>query len=133
MKTALITGASGGIGSKIAQKLSEDGFFVLIHGYKNIDSIMELKQKLNSDKIKCADYFCDIANYMEVAKMFSEIELLYGGVDVLVNNAGISYIKPFTDISYNEWAEVIDTNLTGMFNTCHFAVPGMIRKKAVRL
>ena len=133
MKTALITGASGGIGSKIAQKLSEDGFFVLIHGYKNIDSIMKLKQKLNSEKIKCAEFLCDITNHMEVAKMFSEIDLLYGGVDVLVNNAGISYIKPFTDISYNEWAEVIDTNLTGMFNTCHFAVPEMIRKKSGKI
>jgi len=133
MKTALITGASGGIGSKIAQKLSSDGFFVLILGYQNKDSIMNLKARLNKDGIKCAEYFCDISNYMEVAKLFSEIELLYSGVDVLVNNAGISYIKPFTDITYNEWTEVIDTNLTGMFNTCHFAVPDMIRKKSGKI
>lgn len=129
MKIALITGASGGIGSKIAEQLSSDGFFTLIHGFQNTASLIELKNKLNETGNNAAEFICDISNYIEVAKMFSEIELLYGGLDVLVNNAGISYIKPFTDISYNEWTEVIDTNLTGIFNTCHFAVPEMIKRK----
>ena len=129
MKTALITGASGGIGTAIAEKLCEDGFYVLLHGYKNTDKLTELKNKLNENGVNAQDYVCDISNYFEVANMFSEIDLLYGGLDVLVNNAGISSIKPFTDISYNEWTEMIDTNLTGVFNTCHFAVPQMIRRK----
>ena len=133
MKTALITGASGAIGSKIAEKLVEDGFFVLIHGYRNTDALIELKNKLNLTGTNAAEFICDISNYMDVAKMFSEIDLLYGGLDILINNAGISYIKPFTDISYNEWTEVIDTNLTGMFNTCHFAVPEMIKRKSGKI
>lgn len=133
MRTALITGASGGIGAKISERLSKDGYFVLIHGYRNTEALIALKNKLNSDGINAAEYICDISNYMEVAKMFSEIDLLYGGIDVLINNAGISYIKPFTDISYGEWTEVIDTNLTGMFNTCHFAVPEMIKRKSGKI
>lgn len=133
MKTALITGASGGIGKAIAKKLSEDGFFVLLHGYKNSEALSELRNELNETGINAASYICDIANHIEVAKMFSEINLMYGKIDVLVNNAGISYIKPFTDISYEEWTELIDVNLTGMFNTCHFAVPEMIRQKSGKI
>lgn len=128
MRTALITGASGEIGGKIAEKLSEDGFFVLLHGFNNRDSVIELKNRLNEKGVNAWEYICDISNYAQVERMFSEINLLYGGVEVLVNNAGISQIKPFTDITYREWTELLDINLTGMFNTCHFAVPEMIKR-----
>lgn len=128
MKTALITGASGDIGEKIAEKLSADGFYVLLHGFKNKERLNALRDRLNEKGQNAWSFVCDISDYLQVEKMFSDIDLLYGGVDVLVNNAGISQIKPFTDITYNEWTELIDINLTGMFNTCHFAVPEMIRK-----
>ena len=133
MKTALITGASGGIGGAIAKRLNADGFFVLLHAYQNHSAVIDLKNKLNESGVNAWEYVCDISNYAQVERMFSEINLLYGGVDVLVNNAGISQIKPFTDITYNDWTELIDVNLTGMFNTCHFAVPEMIKRKKGRI
>ncbi|MBO5030280.1 MAG: SDR family NAD(P)-dependent oxidoreductase [Lachnospiraceae bacterium] len=124
-KRALVTGASRGIGRAIAQELASMGYDLYLTCHTNIELLNKLAQKLhNQYGIICKCYAFSVCSEADVAKMFEEIPYL----DVLVNNAGISYIGLLTDMTYQEWKEVIDTNLNACFLTCRCAVPEMVRR-----
>ncbi|MDE7324551.1 MAG: SDR family NAD(P)-dependent oxidoreductase [Lachnospiraceae bacterium] len=129
-KNALVTGASRGIGKSIAQMLASEGFDLYLTCHNNITMLenfaVELRDKY---QINCNCYAFPICNEDMVAKMFDDIPHL----DVLVNNAGISYIGLLTDMSFREWREVIDTNLNACFLTCRYAVPGMVRRQCGKI
>ena len=72
----------------------------------------------------------DISDHTFVCSLFSQARDVFGGVDVLVNNAGISHIGLLTDLSIDDWNRVIATNLTSVYSCCHEAIPGMIRQKS---
>lgn len=125
-KKALITGASGGIGSAIAQRLAAERYDLYLACHRNTETLEALAGQLEEDyAIRCQCFSFPIYEEAEVAKMFTHIPYL----DVLVNNAGISYVGLMTDMSYSEWNEVIATNLNSCFLTCREAVPGMVRRK----
>lgn len=127
MKTALITGASGGIGKAAARRLSRDGFRVVIHYLSARGEAEALARELNGSgggeraEIRRAD----VSDRKEVRAMFEAV----GDVDVLVNNAGISQQRLFTDITPEEWRRMFAVNVDGVFHCCQFALPGMIHKK----
>ena len=125
MKTALITGASRGIGREIAKKFHNKGYFVIINYNKNQKAAMELQSILpNSIAIKA-----DVSKESEVKNMIETVIERYGFIDVLVNNAGIAQQKLFTDITTEEWDSMISTNLNSLYYTCKYAVPSMVRQK----
>ncbi len=125
-KKALITGASGGIGSAIAQRLAAERYDLYLACHRNAEKLEALAGQLEEDyAIRCQCFSFPIYEEAEVTKMFTHIPYL----DVLVNNAGISYVGLMTDMSYSEWNEVIATNLNSCFLTCREAVPGMVRRK----
>ena len=125
IKYALVTGASRGIGKAIATELAKAGYDLFITCHTNMDKLSELANYLEKEyKIKCNCYAFPIYDEDSVKKMFKDIPYL----DVLVNNAGISYIGLLTDMTYNEWKEVIDTNLNACFLTCKESVPQMINR-----
>ena len=76
---------------------------------------------------------CDVASRASCELAFRAAEQALGRVDVLVSNAGIAQQKLFTDITPEEWQRMLDVNLTGAFNLCQLALPGMIRRKAGRI
>ncbi|MCI7789816.1 MAG: SDR family NAD(P)-dependent oxidoreductase [Lachnospiraceae bacterium] len=125
-RKALITGASRGIGKAIAGTFAKAGYdlYLTCHTRKEEleDFSKELEKKYN---IACRCYCFPISEESGVREMFENIPEL----DVLVNNAGISYIGLLTEMSYEEWKEVIDTNLGGCFLTCKYAITGMISRK----
>ena len=117
MKTALITGGSGGIGSAIAVGFAQAGCNVVIHCYKNKDSAKNLA------KIICESYGvgalavqADVADRESVNGMFDVVDSTVGTIDVLVNNSGIAQQKVFTDITESEWRKMMGVNLDGVFN-----------------
>lgn len=125
-KKALITGAAGGIGSAIARQLAGEGYDLYLACRKNTEALERLAGQLEEEYGVCCQCFSfSIYEEDKVIGMFAEIPYL----DVLVNNAGISYIGLMTDMSYSEWNEVIATNLSSCFLTCREAVPGMVRRK----
>lgn len=125
-KKALITGASRGIGKAIAQTFAKAGFDLYLTCHTRIELLEALKRELELEYgISCHCYCFPISEEKLVIKMFDSIPKL----DVLVNNAGISYIGLLTDMSYEEWKKVIDTNLGGCFLTCRYAVPSMVSQK----
>ncbi len=127
-KTALITGASRGIGSAIALRLAEDGFFTVIN-YNNSRESAEIIASITGGIAVKAD----ISDDAQVKDMMDTISLRAGGVDVLVNNAGISVSGLFCDIPLQREKRLWDVNVGGTFNCTRAVLPRMINKKSGRI
>lgn len=127
-KTALVTGGAKGIGAAICKALANDGYRIALNYNNSFESAIELKNELSS--VTHIEIFkADISDSSDVERMFTEIENAFGGVDVLINNAGIAQQALFTDITDEMWQKMIGVNLTGAFNCCRRALPYMIRNK----
>lgn len=131
MKTVVVTGASRGIGASIAVAFAQQGYAVVIN-YNNSKEKAENLAKiiLDSYKVPALAVKCDVSDYSQVQEMFNTVNDSFGGVDVLVNNAGISSQKLFTDLSPQDWKDTMSTNLDSMFYCCKSALPYMISKKS---
>ena len=120
MKTILITGGVRGIGRSIAEKFLQKGYRVCAVYSRDEQNAAELA------KLGAEVYKADVSNEAEVVALFQKI----GGVDVLVNNAGISLIKQIQDISYEEYGRVMSVNMGGAFLCSREAAKGMIDKQS---
>ncbi len=129
-RVALVSGASRGIGRAVAIKLAESGYDLLITCRESEKALAELKNELeNGYGVKCNAYTCDMGRYEDVRKLFYDITDL----DVLVNNAGISYIGLLSEMDIEKWHEIIDTNLSSVFYSCKLAIPLMLKKQKGRI
>lgn len=129
-KVALVTGASRGIGRAIAYAYAKEGYDLFITCRDSVDVLNSYAKKLENEyKITCTPCAGDISNPEDVSKIFEKIDEL----DVLVNNAGISYIGLVTDMSDDEWNSVISVNLNSAFYMCKNAIPLMLSKKAGKI
>lgn len=125
-KTVLITGASRGIGAEIARQFALNGYNVAINYNKSESSALSLKQEI-TEKGGIAEIFkADVSNHSEAVKMVECIYSTFGFIDVLVNNAGIAQQILFTDITPDIWANMLNTNLTSVYNCCNAVLPKMI-------
>lgn len=128
-KTALITGASRGIGKAIAVKFAKKGYHVAINCLHNEERLQQTKKELESYQISCLAHLGDMGDMSHCKSLFEQIRTQFGSLDVLVNNAGISYIGLLQDMSEEAWERILRTNLTSAFHCCKLAIPGMIEKK----
>lgn len=129
-RTVLISGGDRGIGAAAARAFWQAGYKVAILYHTNEAAARALVNGLGCD---CCAVRCDVASYEACAAAFRVVERSFGPVDVLVSNAGIAQQKLFTDITPAEWQRMLDVNLTGAFNLCQAALPGMIRRKWGRI
>lgn len=130
MKTVLITGASRGIGAAIAEKFAEGGYHTFITCARDTQSLYALQEKISTTyKVPCTAIPCDVSDYTAVEKMFQSLPPL----DMLINNAGISYFGLLSDMSIEDWHRVMDTNLNACFYTARLAIPAMVRAKSGRI
>jgi len=130
LNTALVTGGGRGIGKETAILLSKKGLNVIIcsRTHKEIDSaVKEIKSTGNGQIIGRK---CDVSISQEVNSLVSEALEIYGRVDVLINNAGITYVKKLIDTSEEEWDRTLDINLKGAFLFCKAIVPHMIESNS---
>lgn len=117
MKIVLITGASGGIGSAMAVAFAKEGCNVVIHCNKNKNRADELVKVLcQSYGINAISVAANVSDRQSVNHMYDEIDKHFGYIDVLVNNSGIAQQKLFTDITMDEWKNMLGVNLDGVFN-----------------
>lgn len=128
-KTVLVTGSSRGIGKAIAIKFAKKNFNVVINCIKNEAILLEVKKEIENYNVFCLAYVGDIGNYENAEELFSKIKKQFGGLDVLVNNAGISYIGLFQDMTPDAWNKMVSTNLNSVYNCCHLAIPNMVELK----
>jgi 3-oxoacyl-[acyl-carrier protein] reductase len=124
-KTALVTGATGGIGGGIARALHKQGATVAISG-RQADKLEKLAAELGSRVHICP---CDLANKAQVAKLIDEAIAKLGRVDILVNNAGLTKDNLFMVMKDDQWDDVIAVNLTSTFMLMRAATRAMMRTK----
>ena len=128
-KTVLITGGAKGIGAAIAARFAQDGCNVVINYFRSDDKALALLKMFKEKGWRAAAIKADITRRGQVEEMMSEAKREFGPIDVLVNNAGIAQQKLFTELSENEWDEMMDIHVKGMFNCCQSVIPEMIRQK----
>lgn len=128
-KCALITGASGGIGSEIALRLAKDGFNIAACYCSDEEGIGRLSEKLAQTDAEYRVYKADVSDFSKIKEVFADATDFFGGVSVLVNNAGIAQQKLFTDITEQEFDRITAINFKGVFNCCKCAVPFMVSQK----
>ena len=123
MKTALVTGASRGIGLAIATILAQNGYQLHLTCENSHKKLKEIAKTLSEAyNVPCFAHKTDMGNFAEVWTLFSQIDTL----DVLINNAGISHIGLLQDTSVDEWQKVLDTNLNSVFYTSKLSIPKML-------
>ena len=133
-KTVLITGASRGIGRAIATAFAKEGCNLVITCSKSETELLELKKELEEKyAVDVLASVGDVSDYSYVEQLFSHIEKRFNGVDVLINNAGISYVGLLTDMTIDDWNHIVGINLTSVFSTSKLAVPYMLSKKAGKI
>ena len=113
-KVILVTGASRGIGNNIAKNLAHENI-VIANYNKSKNEAEKLKEELAKENIHIDIIKADVSKREEVTKMLEQIILKYGKIDVLINNAGISQYKLFTDITDEEWENIMNINLKSNF------------------
>ncbi|HLX45500.1 MAG TPA: SDR family oxidoreductase [Bryobacteraceae bacterium] len=114
-KVCLVTGGTRGIGRAIAKMLLSQGASVAICGRRQ-DSVDAAVRSLASETPGKVDgKAADVRNYEEVGQLFQFMDSRFGGIDVLVNNAGVGLFRSVSDISIEEWKNTIETNLSGAF------------------
>ncbi len=117
MKNVLITGASGGIGSAMAVAFAKEGCNIAVHCNTNKSKAEQLAQILcQTYGVKAFSVSADVSDRASVNSMYDEIDKAFGHIDILVNNSGIAQQKLFTDITTDEWKEMLGVNLDGVFN-----------------
>lgn len=132
-KTVLVTGSSRGIGKAIAVKYAKKGYNVVINCVHRKELLLLAKSEIEDFQVNCLSYLGDIGEFDRCQELFDQIKRQFGGLDVLVNNAGISYIGLMQDMKPEEWDRIIRTNLTSVFNCCKLAIPMMLEKKQGRI
>jgi 3-oxoacyl-[acyl-carrier protein] reductase len=129
-KTALVTGATGGIGAAIAKVLHKAGATVAISGTR-ATVLEELKTELGGERVFVLP--CNLSDAAAVEKLVPEAEAAMGSLDILVNNAGITKDGLAMRMKDEDWASVIDVNLTASFRLARAAMRGMMKKRWGRI
>lgn len=132
-KTVLVTGSSRGIGRAIALSFAKKGYNIVITCLKNKEKLEEVRDEILQMGVDCLALVTDVGDYHQVLELFQAIELHFGGIDVLVNNAGISYVGLLTDMSVDEWSRLMNTNLNALFYCSKCALPHMLQNKEGRI
>lgn len=132
MKTAIVTGASGGIGAETAIQLARDGYSVAVIFNNGEEKANTVVKSINSFG-KAKAFKCDIKDSAQVNFTVDLIEKELGCVSVLINNAGIAQQKLFTDITDIDWHNMIETDLSGAFYFCRAVLPYMINRKSGKI
>ena len=129
-KIVLITGASRGIGADIARVMSQNSYAVAIHCNTSKKEAENLCADLNNNGGEAKVFEADLSKEGEAKKLVSEVLAHFGRIDVLVNNAGISLVKPFLDTDEVEGAQLLKINLTSAIEASKYAAEDMLKRKS---
>lgn len=133
MKTVLITGSARGIGAATAALFADFGYNVVINYNTSESEAAALCESLTKKGHSAIAVKADVSKPEEAQILFEKAKETFGGVDVLVNNAGIAQQKLFTDITVQDFDRMFDCNVKSVFNCCQCALPFMIHNKHGRI
>jgi NAD(P)-dependent dehydrogenase (short-subunit alcohol dehydrogenase family) len=127
-KVALVTGGSRGIGLAIARALVAEGVQVSVTGLSDAH-LSAARAKIESAGPSAVETLrADVRRYDEIDRAIGATVGRFGGLDILVNNAGVGLFAEVADMTTSQWSDMIDTNLTGVFNACHAAIPHLRKR-----
>ncbi|WP_039990692.1 3-oxoacyl-[acyl-carrier-protein] reductase [Staphylococcus massiliensis] len=129
-KTALVTGASRGIGRSIALQLAEEGYNVVVNYAGNKEKADAVVEEIKQKGVDSFAIQANVAVGDEVKAMIKEVVSEFGSVDVLVNNAGITRDNLLMRMKEHEWDDVVNTNLKGVFNCIQKVTPQMLKQRS---
>ncbi len=128
-KTVVITGASKGIGAEIVRLLAMENYNIVLNYNKSENEAKQIQENLLKKNKKIEIFKADVSKREEAKKLINFALEKFKTIDVLINNAGISQTKLFTDISNEDWSKMLQTNLSSVFYCCQEVLPIMIHKK----
>ena len=129
--TALITGASRGIGAALACRFAAEGYHLALCCHNSYETLQALATKLETTcSIQVLCFRGDVGDYTFICDMVQKTLDTFGQIDVLINNAGISYIGLLTDMDITDWNRIVATNLTSVSSTCRQVIPSMVHAKS---
>lgn len=128
-KVVIVTGASRGIGREIAKELAIKGYTVVAIYNKSENQIKELQKELSEKNVNIDIFKADISKRSEAKELVKYVLEKYNKIDILINNAGISQIKEFTQITDEDWNNMINVNLNSVFYMTQEVIPNMIHNK----
>lgn len=129
-KTVIISGATRGIGRAIAFELAGEGAHISFNYLKSDNEAMALEKEIKDLGVNAKSYKVDIKDYNAVKSWVDDTKELFGGIDIVVNNAGIIKDKALALMEPYDWQEVINTNLDGTFNLTRAAIVTLIKQKS---
>jgi 3-hydroxybutyrate dehydrogenase len=133
-KHALVTGSTSGIGLGIAEGLAKEGVHLVLNGFGEAHEIEALRQRLASDYgVKVIYDGADMSQGADIARMMIEVADKTGGLDIVVNNAGIQHVSPVEDFPEAKWDAIIAINLSSAFHTTKAAMPYMKKQRWGRI
>ncbi|HEX9630349.1 MAG TPA: SDR family oxidoreductase [Pyrinomonadaceae bacterium] len=124
-KTAIVTGGSKGIGRGIAEALVRQGINVCISARKRNEIDKAVEELCGLQAGAATGIVADVCNYAQVQALFERAVAVFGGVDILINNAGIGIFGPVEEMAVEDFRAVLETNVFGVFHCCREAIPLM--------
>lgn len=128
-QVAIVTGGAKGIGRAIVEMLAREGIQVVLNYFHSEDKAKEVKKQLETEGAKIEIFRADVSKIEEAKRLVEFAKFKFGDIDILINNAGISQVKLFTDITKEDWDTMIQTNLSSVFYVTREVVSDMIRRK----
>ena len=122
-RVALVTGGTRDVGRQMALALAAEGATVAVHYRGSSDEAEKVVSEIRAAGGKAKAYQADVADRSSVQSMIGDIVADFGGLNIVVNNAGLAIRKPFKDTTPEEWRSQIDVNLLGAIHLCHAAAP----------
>lgn len=132
-KTVLITGASRGIGRATAELFAQRGYNVSINYNKSREDAQDLMKYMAKNGFSAIAYQADVSKKDQAEYLVNQTIKDFGGLDVIVNNAGIAQTKLFTDINEEDWDRIFDINIKGAYNILNAALPHLISQKSGKI
>jgi 3-hydroxybutyrate dehydrogenase len=133
-KSALVTGSTSGIGLGYARALAAEGANITINGFGDAAAIEKERSSIENDfGVKAVYSAADMTKPTEIADMVKTAEQTFGGLDILINNAGIQFVSPIEDFPIEKWDQILAINLSAAFHAMRAAVPGMKARKWGRI
>lgn len=129
-KNILITGSARGIGRAAALHLAGLGHNVAVNGVHSEEALRSLEEEIRALGVRCCGFLGDVGNYQKAKEFYELAKNTFESVDVVINNAGISYVGLFQDMQPQEWQQIISANLTSVYNLCHLSIPDMVRRQS---
>lgn len=129
-KNVIITGASRGIGRATALLLASKGYNLVLNSSKSTEALLDVRREISRYPVQCEIYTGNVGDYTQAENLYKHARKTLGTIDVLINNAGISYIGLLQDMSTEEWNNIINTNLTSVFHMSKLVIPDMVKEKS---